>query len=560
MRLRIRGRLYMLVGLFTLGCAVLTAGLIWLQNKHATNARERELEALVDTAIGVLEGHRTLAESGAMSAEEAQKRALSVIGTARYHNGDYFIAYLMTPEMPMIMTGSGRTALIGKSMIDQADKNGFMFSRQMKSDLEASGRSLTRFIWSRPGSQEPIGKTNFAKLYRPWNMAIVTGVFDDDLAAELWSTITQAGAVAVVLILLLAGVTIYIAGGISRPLGKLREAMLDLAENRPLKEEVDTTRADEIGEMARAVAVFRENASQRATLEEAARTEQGRRAERQARVDKLIASFRSTIKDVLSTVSASMSRLDTTAKTLTSVAGEATSQAASVSAASGQAASNVQSVAASAEQLGASVGEIGRQIAQANNVITQATGLAGRTNEGVASLAEAAQKIGNVVDLIRAIADQTNLLALNATIEAARAGEAGKGFAVVASEVKSLASQTAKATEEIGTQVSGIQNSTKEAVEAIRTIASTMEEINRVTMVIATTVDEQNAATREIARNAALAAEGTGTVATNVAKVSTAVAEAGNSAQAVLGSSSELADAARRLQTSVDGFLVEVAA
>jgi methyl-accepting chemotaxis protein len=561
MRLKIGGRLYLLIALTAFGCVLLTAAMIWLQDRSVFAGRARELEAVVDTAIGVLEEHRKLAESGVMSEADAQTRAIAIVGELHYHNGDYFIVDRFTPDLPML-ANSGRKDLVGKSHIDTKDKNGFSFMHKAVADIKASatGSSLFQILWSRPGTEEPLGKTNFIKYYRPWNLIIMTGVFDDDLTAELHSMAIRTIGVALLLILLLSAATIFIARGITRPLNKLRDAMRALSENRPLSEPVDTRRADEIGEMARAVDVFRENAVQRATLEETARADQTLRTQRQARIDTLIDGFRSTVKQVLGTVNASMGRLDTTAKVLTGVAGEASTQAASVSSASEQAALNVQSVASAAEQLGGSVEEIGRQVAQANGIVADATALASRTNAGVASLAEAAQKIGTVVELIRAIAEQTNLLALNATIEAARAGEAGRGFAVVASEVKTLASQTAKATEEIATQVSGIQGSTKDAVEAIRTIASTMDEIDRVTRTIAATVEQQNAATREIARSAVLAADGTGTVANNVAKVSTAIGEAGAAAGDVLGASGELAEAARRLQTSVDSFLVEVAA
>ena len=559
MRLRIRGRLYMLVAIFALGCATIAGVLVWLQSERQMDTRVRQLESLVDVGFGILENHRALAESGAMPEEEAKKRALALIGTLKYGMGDYYVVWKNDANVEMLMSG-GRKDMIGKFQIDQKDLNGRYFEHDMVRDLQATGKSTVHFLWTRPNSQEPVGKTNFAKVYKPWNMIVATGVFDDDLVAERNALILQTGSIALVLILVLAAVTIWIARGISNPLGKLRGVMLDLAENRKPTEKIDVDRTDEIGEMARAVAVFQENVSQRAALEETARTEQTARSQRQTRVDKLIADFRSTIGDVLHAVNANMSQLNGTAKTLTDVAKEATVQAGAANGASEQAAANVQSVASATEELGASVEEIGRQVGQANQVVSEATALAGRTNESVSSLADAAQKIGNVVDLIRAIAEQTNLLALNATIEAARAGEAGKGFAVVASEVKSLASQTAKATEEIGAQVSGIQGSTKEAVEAIRTITATMDEIGRVTAVIATTVEQQTTATREIARNVALAAEGSGTVNSNVTMVTAAIAKAQDSANNVLGSSGELAETAQRLQASVDGFLVEVAA
>jgi len=559
MTLSISRRLYLVVAILAFGCAILATALIWLGTQRQLEARARELQALVDSAIGVLENQRQLAESGVISEDEAKKRALSVLSSMRYGNDDYFIIWGLTPEVPMLLTG-GRIDTIGKPQLDTKDLAGRPFVRDMVREIQASGQTLFHIVWTHPRSKEPTGKTNFAKLYRPWGLIVATGTFEQDLEADIRAAVYQAGSVTLALIVLLAGITTWIARGISRPLGQLRTAMLDLADNRAISEEIDTTRADEIGEMARAVAVFRENAAQRAKLEETARLEDASRVARQGRVDRLIAEFRSSITAVMAAVEASMSHLEATARTLSGIASEATSQAEAANGASGGAAESVKQVVDAAEQLGTSVEEIGRQVTQANNVVTEATSLAKRSDTGVTSLAEAAQKIGNVVELIRTIAEQTNLLALNATIEAARAGEAGRGFAVVAGEVKSLASQTAKATEEIGAQVSGIQTSTRDAVEAIRTITSTMDEIKHVTSVIAETVDDQTATTKQIVQNVARAADGTTTVADNVASVSTAIAGANRSAHDVLGSTGELRDAARRLQNSVDRFLTEVAA
>jgi methyl-accepting chemotaxis protein len=560
MRLRISGRLYALVGLFTIGSLLLTAALCYLQSQRQMEARVRQLSSIVDVGIDILESHKKLADSGAMTVEEAQKRAVAMIGDLHYGSSrDYYIVYKQGPEYTMLTTG-GNKGLIGKPQIDSKDRTGRLFTRDLAREIETTGASLATILWARPGTDVAIAKTNLGKLYRPWGLVVVTGVFADDLAAETWSTLIQASAVALVLVLALGAVTFWIARGISTPLGRLRTSMMELAENKPISGAIDSARHDEIGEMARAVEVFRDNAVQRAALEEKTRAEDAGRVARQAKVDTLIADFRASIGTVLDAVGGSMKRLDTTARTLSGVAGEATSRAAAMAGASEQAAGNVQSVATAAEELGTSVDEIARQVGQANAVVKDATTLAARTNTDVAALADAAQKIGNVVELIRAIAEQTNLLALNATIEAARAGEAGRGFAVVASEVKSLASQTAKATEEISAQIAGIQNSTKNAVDSIATIATTMDEINRVTSAIATTVAEQTTVTREIARNASLAADGTGTVASNVTEVTSAISEANRSAEDVLGSTQELTGAAKRLQTSVDSFLAEVAA
>jgi len=556
LRLRVSGRLYTLVVMFALGCGALAAALIWLQSQRAIAARQHSLEQLVESATGVLDAHKKLADSGAMPVEEAKKRALEVISHMRYGKGDYFTARsiegltIMHPTAPQT---------VGTNRDNVQDSRGKYYVREINEKMR-SGQGYINYTFPRPDTKVEAEKTSYVRLYRPWNIGILTGVYIDDIQEELNTAMLQAAGVTIALVLLLGGFTFWIARGIARPLGNLRTAMLDLAENRPMSTSLDLERHDEIGEMARAVGVFKENAAARAALEEKSRAEEATRSARQAKVDRMIGEFRSSVGTVLSAVDASMVKLDGTASSLTSVAGEASTQASNASGASERAAGNVQGVAAAAEELGTSVSEIGRQVEKANGVVKEATTMANKTNTEVAALADAAQKIGDVIGLIQAIAAQTNLLALNATIEAARAGEAGKGFAVVASEVKSLASQTAKATEEISTQVAGIQSSTKQAVDAIAQIAMVMEEINQFTSAIASTIEEQIATTGEITRNINLAAEGTSTVAGNISTVTTAIGSATRSAKDVLGATGELKTAAKRLQGAVDGFLTEVAA
>ena len=260
--------------------------------------------------------------------------------------------------------------------------------------------------------------------------------------------------------------------------------------------------------MARSLEVFRAGEIDRREMAQRREAEQAAQRDRAAGIEQMIGDFRATVTAVIAAVTDNVSRMETTARTLSSIAAEADNQARAASQSSEQTSSNVRSVAGATEELGASILEISDQASQANGVVERATEIAQNADQLVGQLSSGAARIGDVVKLIRAIAEQTNLLALNATIEAARAGEAGRGFAVVASEVKTLASQTAKATEEIATQIGAIQGSTAQAVEAIRQISGVMGDISRFTSTIAASVEEQSASTQEIGRNVHEAATG----------------------------------------------------
>lgn len=365
---------------------------------------------------------------------------------------------------------------------------------------------------------------------------------------------------ALLAILLIAPAMLFVVRSITVPLTRIRENMVQLADGELEIDIVDAGRSDEIGHMARAVEVFRANTSERARLSVASEAEQLQKAQRQERVDSLIASFRTNVLERLNTVEANTGKMEETAAALTEVANATNQQASDASAASQQASSNVQTVAAAAEELAASIAEIERQVEQTATIVGEATGSAQETNEKVASLASAAQKIGDVVSLIQAIAEQTNLLALNATIEAARAGDAGKGFAVVAAEVKELATQTSKATEEISQQISAIQGSTDQAVEAIGVIAEKIESVNTFTTTIAAAVRQQGDATGEISENVNQAAVGTQHATDNIAGVTEAASRATISAEDVRLVSSDMAHQAHALQEAINSFLKDVAA
>lgn len=268
--------------------------------------------------------------------------------------------------------------------------------------------------------------------------------------------------------------------------------------------------------------------------------------------------FEADVKSVVEMVSSAATEMQSSAESLASTADQTNQQSTAVAAASEEATSNVQTVASATEELSASVQEVGRQVQESNKIAEEAVSEAEKTNAQVVGLAEAAQKIGAVVNLINDIASQTNLLALNATIEAARAGDAGKGFAVVASEVKNLATQTAKATEEISQQVSEIQASTSEAVEAIGQISGTIGKMSEIAKAVEASVEEQIGATREIAENVQQAATGTQEVTSNITGVQTAASETGTAASQVLDATKELSKQSELLKGQVDAFLVEI--
>ena len=379
----------------------------------------------------------------------------------------------------------------------------------------------------------------------------------DDRVREAWEIIS--GLVLTVFLFALGGAFV-LRRAIGTAVIDMTAAMSRLAHGDKTVDIPSRARKDEIGAMAEAVEVFRQNALTAERLEaeqEAARATQSRRA---TAIEDLARDFDTQVSNLLTDVGRGCLEMEATAQGLSASAEQTSRQSSAVAAATEQASANVQTVASAVEQLSSSIGEIGRQLDHATSTTRLAADDAGRTDTLVQGLVVNSNKIGEVINLISDIASQTNLLALNATIEAARAGEMGKGFAVVAGEVKTLANQTAKATDEISVQIRAVQEATTQVVSAIEQIVSRISEINQVSTAIASAMEEQSAAATEITRNVQQAAEGTREIAGNIEGVSQAAEETGSASQRVLSSSQTMSQDASNLKMLVESFLAGVRA
>jgi methyl-accepting chemotaxis protein len=383
-----------------------------------------------------------------------------------------------------------------------------------------------------------------------------TSAFDAERTAATRKSLLIAGAVFALATL----ISMKVAASIVKPIRSMVEALQTLAQGSTEVEVPYRDRKNEIGSIAQAIEVWRQNAIKRKHLKEEADRERLVREKRAQTIAALTQSFDAKVSGVLTVVADACAQMDATAQALSASAEQTSQQSGAVAAATEQASASVQTVASAAEELSASIAEIARQVAQSNDASQEAMNEAGQAETTVKGLAESSEQINAVVNLINDIASQTNLLALNATIEAARAGDAGKGFAVVANEVKNLASQTAKATDEISQQIASVQQSTERVVEAIGRIVTRITEVGQVSAQIAAAVEQQAAAANEIARNVQEASAGTREISTNIAGVSQAAGQTGEASRQVLAASQTLGGEANALKSVVEEFLEKVRA
>jgi len=556
--LKMRTRFALVIGLMVAGLVVLAVVSLLQTRSHLMEGRQAKTKDLVETAHSLVAHYAAEEREGRLTREEAQSRAKEAVRALRYRDKEYFWINDMTPTMVM---HPYKPKLEGKPLGQFEDPAGKRLFQAFVDTVRERGAGFVDYLWPMPGKDAPVDKISYVKGFEPWGWVIGSGIYIDDVDAEFWAQVTTYGLVVLLLLLGAAATAWFVSLSFTRPMKRLEQTIIALRDGDSEVEVEDTERGDEIGGIARSLAVFKDTMRQNRDIESAARArEEAASSERRATRSKLAGTLEAQVGSIVGVVSSTAGQLQSTARAMTGVSDQTRQRATSVRDSAEQASTNVSVVAAAAEELSASIAEISDQIARATSVIAQASGEARRTDEVVNGLAQAARQIGEVVNLINSIASQTNLPSLNAAIEAARAGEAGKGFAVVANEVKHLAAETSRATDDITQQIEAVQAATSQAVDAIGTITRTITEVDAITTTIAAAVNQQRDATQDIARNVTEAARGTRTVTEHVQEVSRSAEATGQSSSLVLGAANQLSAQASQLRDEVTQLIRHIRA
>ncbi|WP_319498887.1 cache domain-containing protein [uncultured Cohaesibacter sp.] len=549
-------KIYSIVFLAVLGIGVLTLQASLVSKVDLKKSKAEELHHLVETALSTISALHDDVKAGNLTEGKAKEVAMGLLANFRYNGADYF--WINGMDHRMLMHGTDPST-VGKDYTEAKDPDGLLYFQQFVKVGRQPGGGVVEYSWPHPGSTQPAPKLSYVQAYEPWGWIVGTGTYIDDLDALFWDNLKDLLTSAATVLLIIALVSFLIATSLTRPILRIVRSMLQLAEGN-LDVEINVSdRQDEIGNMNRALLIFRDNAKERKELEQQqAKRDAEAEAEKCRMVGEMADAFDKQVGSVIAQVQQAAQQLGTESNGLAHRSLENNERLQAVQSAMEEASTNVEAVASASEEMSVSICEISNQVTESGKVSQNAVDEVKRASNVISTLSNASLAIGKIVGLIQDIAAQTNLLALNATIEAARAGEAGKGFAVVAAEVKDLAAQTGKATEEISGQISAIQTNIGNAVEAVSEVELTIHQMTAISGTIAAAVEQQGVAAGEISENIVHAATGTREIANNTSVMSDLVKSNSESAETMSDNTNRLREQIEVLADQVDIFLTTI--